>query len=212
MKTTSDMTERSLCFRPWRSFLVILLGMVLTLYVLVEAGQAPFSRLALWVDANGEALGPYIQGLITRLVTNPIAIGMATIGAVLVVYAVIQAIGLLAGSANGTVAAFFRRISGRPGAVDDANSYRIALKDYGQEMLGSPFRLGLTIFPMVGFLGTVIGLSSAIRDLPAAVDDKAKLPPVLDSLYIAFDTTALGLVGAILCLLMVWVFDNAATD
>ena len=155
-------------------------------------------------------MGPYLQGLLIRAATNPIAIGMAILTAVILVYAALQALGMLAGGAGNGSAAFLRRIAGRPGPVTDAEAYRIALADHGQDRLNSPIRLGLTAFPMVGFLGTVIGLSGAIRDLPAAVQDKAKLPPVLDNLYVAFDTTALGLIGAILCLVLVWAFDDAA--
>ena len=206
----SIMTANVFRFRPWRSFLSLLLGVVLALYLAVEAGHAPFARLALWVDSNGEAMGPYLQGLFTRLATNPIAIGMAILSVVISTYALLQALGMLAGCSGSGGAAFLRRLSGRPGSITDADSYRAALVDHGQDQLNSPIRLGLTVFPMVGFLGTVIGLSGAIRDLPAAVDDKARLPPVLDNLYIAFDTTALGLGGAILCLLLVWAFDDAA--
>lgn len=206
------MTDTTFSFRPWRTFLALLLAAALALYLAIEAGQAPFAALALWADSEGTAMGPYLQGLLSRAVTNPIAIGMAILTIVILAYAALQALGMLAGSAGSGRAAFLRRLSGRPGPVMDEVAYRNALADHGQDRLNSPIRLGLTAFPMVGFLGTVIGLSGAIRDLPAAVQDKAKLPPVLDNLYVAFDTTALGLIGAILCLVLVWAFDDAAAS
>jgi hypothetical protein len=206
------MTNNTFSFRPWRTFLALLLAAALALYLAIEAGQAPFAALALWADSEGAAMGPYLQGLLSRAATNPIAIGMAILTAVILVYAALQALGMLAGSAGSGGAAFLRRLAGRPGPVTDAEAYRTALAAHGQDRLNSPIRLGLTAFPMVGFLGTVIGLSGAIRDLPAAVQDKAKLPPVLDNLYVAFDTTALGLIGAILCLVLVWAFDDAAAS
>ena len=205
------MTDTAFRFRPWRIFLALLLGAALALYLAIEAGQAPFASLALWADAEGGVLGPYLQGLLSRAATNPIAIGMAILIAVILAYAALQSLGMLVGSAGSGGAAFLRCLAGRPGSVTDAEAYRNALADHGQDQLNSPIRLGLTAFPMVGFLGTVIGLSGAIRDLPAAVQDKAKLPPVLDNLYVAFDTTALGLIGAILCLVLVWIFADAAS-
>ena len=204
------MTNISFRFRPWRTFFALALCAALALYIAIEAGQAPLVTLALWVDADGATMGPYLQGLLSRASTNPIAIVMAILTAVILAYATLQLLGMLVGSGGSRGAAFMRRLAGRPGPVADAEAYSIALADHGQDRLNSPIRLGLSAFPMIGFLGTVIGLSGAIRDLPAAVQDNAKLPTVLDNLYVAFDTTALGLIGAIVCLVLVWAFDDAA--
>lgn len=206
------MTDPTLRFRPWPTFFSLLLASVLAVYITIEAGQAPFATLALWADAEGAAMGPYLQGLVSRAATDPICISLAMLIFVILAYAALQVFGMLAGSASSSAATFLRRVAGRPGSVADAEAYRIALAENGQDRLSSPIRLGITVFPMIGFLGTVVGLSGAIRDLPAAVQDKAKLPPVLDSLYVAFDTTALGLIGAILCFILVWGFDDAVAS
>jgi biopolymer transport protein ExbB/TolQ len=65
----------------------------------------------------------------------------------------------------------------------------------------APLLLGISAFPILGFLGTVVGLSGAIENLPDAIDDKTKLGAVMDDLHVAFDTTLLGLVGAFACVI-----------
>jgi biopolymer transport protein ExbB/TolQ len=97
-------------------------------------------------------------------------------------------------------------LSGRSG-FDDRIAYLRAAADWGADAVLAPLRVGVTVFPMLGFLGTVIGLSAAIAELPSAVKDNTKLQPVLDSLYVAFDTTFLGLIGALACILFVRVTE-----
>lgn len=211
--TSSEGTATTplILFHPWRVFLAILLLIILALVALSEAGHAPFASVSVWADSEGAILGAYPQGLIIRAMTNPLAIAMAVLIGVTLLYGVLQGFGLLVDrQPNVFGAPLFRVLSGRPKQVTNLATYDIALHTMGQDLALSPIRLGLTMFPMVGFLGTVIGLSGAIRDLPAAVDDKTKLAPVLESLYVAFDTTALGLIGAILCLLLTWAFEDGA--
>jgi len=198
-------------FHPWRVFFALLVLVGLSLMLMSEAGRAPFAALSVWADAKGAVLGAYPQGLIIRAMTNPLAIAMATLIAVTLLYGLLQAVGLWVDH-RPTIpgASVLRVLSGRPRNVADFAGYSTALHEYGKDSALSPIRLGLTMFPMVGFLGTVIGLSGAIRDLPAAVEDNAMLAPVLDSLYVAFDTTALGLMGAIVCLALTWFFEDSA--
>ncbi len=68
------------------------------------------------------------------------------------------------------------------------------------DVIADPLRLGLTAYPMLGFLGTVVGLSGAIETLPDAIGNPDALRPVLTELHVAFDTTLIGLVGALICL------------
>ena len=46
---------------------------------------------------------------------------------------------------------------------------------------------------MLGFLGTVVGISGALGGLTVASDFEAMLSGLRDKLYVAFDTTALAL-------------------
>ena len=57
------------------------------------------------------------------------------------------------------------------------------------------------LLPVLGFTGTVLGIMRALRDMPALFDgdtaDPAQLAQVLSGLALAFETTLLGLVGAV---------------
>ena len=86
-----------------------------------------------------------------------------------------------------------------------ARDRRALLLDVGRGTL----RLGLTAYPMLGFLGTVVGLSGAIESLPNAIGNPDALRPVLTELHVAFDTTLIGLVGALICLVGARVLDGA---
>lgn len=77
------------------------------------------------------------------------------------------------------------------------------------DIIADPLRLGLTAFPMLGFLGTVVGLSGAIESLPGAIGNPDALQPVLSELHVAFDTTLLGLIGALICLIGAKAIDQA---
>lgn len=77
------------------------------------------------------------------------------------------------------------------------------------DVIADPLRLGLTAFPMLGFLGTVVGLSGAIESLPGAIGNPDALQPVLSELHVAFDTTLLGLIGALICLIGAKAIDQA---
>lgn len=77
----------------------------------------------------------------------------------------------------------------------------------GREIVFSPLKLGLWLFPVLGFLGTIIGISAAIERLPDAMKERGgQLTAVVSQLHFAFDTTFLGLIAAI-----VLMFTTAAT-
>lgn len=77
------------------------------------------------------------------------------------------------------------------------------------DVIADPLRMGLTAYPMLGFLGTVVGLSGAIETLPDAIGNPDALRPVLTELHVAFDTTLIGLVGALICLVGARALDGA---
>jgi MotA/TolQ/ExbB proton channel family len=82
---------------------------------------------------------------------------------------------------------------------------------YGQMPLSMPMRLFLWAFPMLGFLGTAIGLSNAIRLLPDAMGKGGgtALEPVLRQLAFKFDTTILGIVSALLMMLLIQFYERS---
>ena len=70
-----------------------------------------------------------------------------------------------------------------------------------------PLRLAQWAFPVVGFIGTVIGVSGAVRTLPQVMKDENKLNELLSSLHTAFDTTFAGLAASVLVMLMLYFLD-----
>jgi biopolymer transport protein ExbB/TolQ len=68
--------------------------------------------------------------------------------------------------------------------------------------------------PMLGFLGTVIGITQALGDLDAellATDPKTAMQALLAGLYVAFDTTALALSLSILLMFVQFLADRCET-
>ena len=95
-----------------------------------------------------------------------------------------------------------RAMGGRSRVPDTARSYLDQSREFGADFCLGTLRFGVAAFPMVGFIGTIVGLSGAIKNLPQAIGNPELLQPVLDDLNVAFDTTLLGLCGAILSLLL----------
>jgi len=83
---------------------------------------------------------------------------------------------------------------------------------YGRQCLMSPLRFAQWGFPVVGFIGTVVGVSDAVRQLPKAIRggriEESSLNGVLDGLHVAFDTTFVGLVAAVLATLAIYILDD----
>ncbi len=71
--------------------------------------------------------------------------------------------------------------------------------------------------PMLGFLGTVIGITQALGDLGTqsellASDPKEAMNALLSGLYVAFDTTALALSLSIILMFLQFVVDRLETQ
>lgn len=103
-------------------------------------------------------------------------------------------------------------------AAKESESYyldRLAMhRRYGMMPLQMPMRFFLWAFPMLGFLGTAIGLSNAIRLLPDAMNNSGsvKLEDVLQQLAFKFDTTILGIVSALLMMLLIQFYERLWED
>jgi len=165
-----------------------------------DARMPPPDELSLLLADKTTWIGAWATGFVERLFTSFLKLFLVLLIVVALAYAALQALGLWVDRAPKPQSAL-RVLTGRPYRVERTEEYQQEMHRWGANAMISPLRAGLSMFPMLGFLGTVAGLSTAIRDLPAAVQDNALLGPVLDSLYVAFDTTLLGLVGAIICLL-----------
>lgn len=194
-------------FRGWPRFLGILLGLAAPLVVWTDLGLAGGPDLAALAGTGAErALGGWGGALAGRVAESPAKLAMALTVLAAAIYGLLQiaaaaldeaaAVGR---SRPGLAGRTLRWLSGRAG-FQPMRGYLVAAADWGGDALLAPLRLGVSLFPMVGFVGTVIGLSAAIEGLPGAIGDDAALAPVLDSLHVAFDTTLIGLVGALVSL------------
>jgi hypothetical protein len=70
-------------------------------------------------------------------------------------------------------------------------------RDISYDIFMAPLSFGIWLMPLLGFIGTIIGISGAIAELPKIRNQEDDLSSVLGNLYIAFDTTFLGLTCAI---------------
>lgn len=74
----------------------------------------------------------------------------------------------------------------------------------------------LPLLPLLGFLGTVIGLASAISDLPhdlnASSGHNVDISASLAGLAVKFETTLLGLIASIICSLALGLLEKRETE
>ncbi|SMX41939.1 MotA/TolQ/ExbB proton channel family protein [Maliponia aquimaris] len=193
--------------RPWRSALICAALVAVTLAVLRDLGLA--DPQALLEAPTGDTGSP----LLTRITGDPVRLVFAAGCVAVALFALVQSLSLaidaqLARAPRARAglptlpAQLVRLLAGRrlhPGHPERRRMDALTLATEG-DTLADPLRMGLTAFPMLGFLGTVVGLSGAIESLPAAIGNPDALQPVLSELHVAFDTTLIGLVGALICL------------
>jgi biopolymer transport protein ExbB/TolQ len=103
---------------------------------------------------------------------------------------------------------YAKRNSALQGNVKERLRYHLR---YGMPSLAMPMRFFLWSFPMLGFLGTAIGLSNAIRLLPSAMGKGggSALEPVLKQLAFKFDTTILGIVSALIMMVLIQLYERS---
>lgn len=91
--------------------------------------------------------------------------------------------------------------STRPWSAAAALDLVITDLEHGERVRLSPLVYGVWVLPLIGFIGTVIGITEAIGGLDGMIaatgDPAAGLEGVLGGLRYAFDTTLLGLVAVI---------------
>ncbi|MDN2581403.1 MotA/TolQ/ExbB proton channel family protein [Aquibium sp. ELW1220] len=100
--------------------------------------------------------------------------------------------------------------SGSPGA-GDATGDAAALRAAAQRRL---LRTLIGLLPVLGFLGTVLGIMQALASLPVALTDQpaaqdAGLAESLRGIATAFETTLLGLVGSVAATLVLASIERA---
>jgi hypothetical protein len=141
--------------------------------------------------------------LIERLIRNPFVLLIASVGIWALVYGMIQ---LWASAIYPQEREFLGWLSGQGGnrqKIPKANDNNLAANLFIErwQLLASrrmaPINFAIWVLPLLGFIGTVIGISDAIGSLGTVFADGNRaeaLESVLGALRFAFDTTFAGLV------------------
>ena len=143
----------------------------------------------------------------TRYLANPFCVAIFAVGIWALVYGLLELSGL--GLDAGREAGRTRRwASARDGAAlfvpslaardpQDEAALRAEIWEGIRLRRAAPLGYAIWVLPLLGFIGTVIGISAAIGglgDVFAEEDRDSALQKVLDALRFAFDTTFAGLV------------------
>ncbi len=101
--------------------------------------------------------------------------------------------------------------------LDDELKYLSDVEAARQQESFSLIRIIIWATPMLGFLGTVIGITKALGELGLqsevlATDPNAAMQSLLSGLYIAFDTTALALCLSIALMFVQFLVDRIETQ
>lgn len=100
--------------------------------------------------------------------------------------------------------------NGVPDGLDNELKYAAELDNEERSDRYSFVRIMIWAIPMLGFLGTVLGISEALGglDLGGEGDFQGMMGKLRGSLYVAFDTTALALTFAILLMFFQFAIDR----
>lgn len=109
----------------------------------------------------------------------------------------------------------FVQRQGDAGELNEQLKYLADLDAARQHESFSLVRIITWATPMLGFLGTVIGITRALGDLDAhqlATDIQGAMDGLLSGLYVAFDTTALALSLSIVLMFVMFAIDRLETQ
>lgn len=104
--------------------------------------------------------------------------------------------------------------SGGAIGIEDELKYQAEVDYDQQQRRYSLVRIVIWATPMLGFLGTVLGISQALGGIQVGPDNdfSAMLGGLRESLYVAFDTTALALVLSIVLMFLQFLVDRFETQ
>ncbi len=108
-----------------------------------------------------------------------------------------------------TALEYIRR-NGNADGLDDELKYASELDDEEKHERYAFARIMIWAIPMLGFLGTVLGISEALGGLDIGADNdfQGMMSGLRSSLYVAFDTTALALTFAIVLMFVQFAIDR----
>lgn len=183
----------------------------LTLAVLLVA--AAWLAAGRYLQLGEPPAGDWLAGTLLRALRDPFCQAMLGVFSVLVLYALLQLLGAAIGrhTASGRYAnAVLAFIAGRSAAPNGPNPSDAGMAEQDVADVLAPLQFGIWVLPLLGFIGTVVGISAAIGGLEEMLARAGGQSPegvrqVMSGLRFAFDTTFVGLTLVIpLMLLLVW--------
>ncbi len=179
--------------------------------------------IAVWLAARYWFVpepGTVERSLWMRIAVNGYCQAMIGLFAAGAIYGVLQVWGLFIEERKGVGAGFAGVVTGRLG---DLHGHLTDLRPEDRDIIllarrrreQQPLQFVIWVLPMLGFIGTVLGITDAIGGLGSIVGgggaDDQSVGLVLGGLRFAFDTTLIGLTGTIpLMLLLYWLRARAA--
>lgn len=157
----------------------------------------------------------YVTAVLTRTLSDPLCLSMALgfLGCLaysLALLAVLNGLNRTELAASGGRGPWYAFLAGVPSRAANAQNQGV-LVEWGIRYASAPIRDAAILFPAVGFLGTVIGVSIAIEGLENVL--KSGNPSLMMAgLRTAFDTTFWGLVASLLLTLVIFAIDTVASQ
>jgi hypothetical protein len=186
--------------------LLYALGLSLTVFLLIE-------NLLRWNDHELWLPNDWLNLLLNRVLESNFCLFIIAVFTILFVYGLLQLIGVSIDrialddsqkpKLGDKILDILRPMTGRP----NKSNYQ-KQRDISHEILMAPLSFGIWLMPLLGFIGTIIGISGTIAELPKIRNQEDNLSNVLGNLYIAFDTTFLGLICAIFLAIIFFIIQN----
>jgi hypothetical protein len=218
-------------FRPyWLLLLLFLIGASAGYLALLQGSDLDCCNLPDFQWGSDGSVVRYAGLVVSRSVRDPYTVSMLYGFFVLLVYALVQLLALagdrrcsdrragghLCRDLPGWVAYLLAPVLARPkGRFDSISSWGAReWTDYlhqAPEALLAPLGLAVQIFPLLGFLGTIAGIASALKYLPTPDNPSASISSLTASLYTAFDTTFVGLVASMTLMLISFTMERSWT-
>ena len=176
--------------------LLYAVGWSFVLILLVE-------NMTRWSGWKIDLVDSWLKGLVERVWLSHYCWFMLALLTVFVCYGLLQLIGikidrsLWSNKSFSLITKLLAPMTGRCLAKIDLATLN-QQRELSYHILTAPLAFGTWVMPLLGFIGTIVGISSAIAELPQLQAQNGDMETVLSNLHVAFDTTFIGLISAIL--------------
>lgn len=182
--------------------------------LMIAAATALLTGVTLWQGLGSGWIEQALTPALLRYWSNPLCRLMLWLGWFLLLYGLLQRLGIsrdlrrLDGTASGVgigIDSILAYVSGRDPRGEGITTPKTASPRFLAERRHQvwshlePLRFGIWALPILGFIGTVLGISGSIQGLESLMAQQgggagAGFSAVTGDLYFAFDTTLVGLV------------------